>query len=49
MKLITFGILLYFFYRFFLKPSLLGPGEEPNQITYQEEDDGEFVEYEEVD
>lgn len=50
-KLITFGILAYLFYRFFIRPALPFPSSRPpsSPRENQEEDNGEYIDYEEVD
>jgi len=50
MKLLIFGVLLYFAYRVFLKPSMLGVGDQQAEInSSQSQDDGDYVDYEEVE
>ena len=50
MKLIVFLILGYFSYRLFIKPLLIDGGRQKQEpLPRQEEDDGGFTDYEEVD
>ena len=51
LKLIVTALLVYFLYRtFFTKPSIGSPREEERNIdTPVEEDEGEYIDYEEVD
>ena len=49
-KLLTIGVLIYLIYRFTVKPSMIDASAENSRIkTKDEADDGDFVEYEEVD
>ena len=45
-KFLTIGVLLFFLYRFVVTPKTL---KEPPKQSNLETDDGEFVEYEEVE
>jgi len=55
MKLLTYAILFYLAYRFFIKPAMLGsPENEPNSKAKikekkKDDEDGEYIDYEEVD
>jgi len=52
LKLIITGLLVYFFYRVFFDRPGLGSGRrnpDRNIETPQEEDEGEYIDYEEID
>lgn len=51
LKLIITGLLIYFLYRsFFKKPNSIGTSQrEERHINANEEDEGEYIDYEEVD
>ena len=46
-KLITIGVLLYLLYRLVFPPAL-NQGQKQEMLD-QQEDDGEFIDYEEID
>ena len=51
LKLIITGLLIYFIYRSFFKKNSLGTSQQQKQHidTQVEEDEGEYIDYEEVD
>ena len=51
-KILTLGILFYLLYSLVLKPKMIEPGEKKAQIRNDSKrgtDDGEYVDYEEVE
>ena len=49
MKYLIMGVVIYFIYRFFLAPKKIAPGDTYDQIEDNNEDDGDYVDYEEVE
>jgi hypothetical protein len=51
LKLIITGLLIYFLYRSFFKKTGIGTSQREDRHidTNKEEDEGEFIDYEEVD
>jgi hypothetical protein len=47
MKLLTFALLGYFFYRFFIRPAL--PAQSNKNDSNKGDEQGEYIDYEEVE
>ncbi|MCH2085023.1 MAG: hypothetical protein MK226_21745 [Saprospiraceae bacterium] len=54
LKILVLGGIVYFIYRFYIAPPTLNKADEQPPITnkaksQEQKDDGEFIDYEEVD
>ena len=49
MKYLLLGLIVFLFYRFFNPPKRLGPGKQKKELPAQEEDSGEYADYEEIE
>ena len=49
MKLIVLGVILYLYYHFYYKRTALDSAEEDQKIESADQDDGDYIDYEEVE
>lgn len=48
-KFLLLGLIIYAYYKFFLKPKRLNTRDQQQIDKHDEDDDGEYVDYEEVE
>ncbi len=48
-KILTIGVLIYLLYRFTFQSGQIGPSGVKKDLPEEQEEDGDYIDYEEVD